>query len=431
MLATGTGTAYTFSLTYDGNGSDGGIVPTDANAYTAGDEVTVATPGTMSRNGYTFSGWNTARDGNGALYFAESSFTMGSEDVTLYAQWSTIAVQSVSLNTNTASVEAGQTYVFTLTIQPSNATNKTVSWSSSNTGVAQVDGSGSVMTFSPGETTITVTTDDGARTDSATLTVLSVPIDVSGIVSSDTTWSAGNRYRLTDDVQVAYGSTLTIQPGVEVIGQNYSLQIYGRLAATGTSNSRIQLNDLETILKGTNSANAEINVAYAKIDGGAFLPATGNATYGSVHLHDSIVKTISYVYVWYPVADSSFERNIFLDSGGISIGRRDTVTVYVRNNVFSNSSGDHGEIYAVENWASYNSSATIVEYNTFLDTDQIALRLPSGHTDAAITATNNYWNTTDTSTIESMIFDNNDDLDSAGSIPYSPFLTSPQPTHFK
>ena len=84
----------------------------------------------------------------------------------------------------------------------------------------------------------------------------------------------------------------------------------------------------------------------------------------------------------------------------------------IRNNVFYKQSSN----FAVENWASYNSSETIVEYNSFMSTDRIALRLPSGYNNAKMTAINNYWNTADTSVIDNMIFDKNDDLGSSGEV---------------
>ena len=76
-----------YTVTYDGNGSDGGEVPIDTNDYETGDTVTVKDAGTMTRNGYSFDGWNTAADGSGTAYVAGDTITIGSADVTLYAQW--------------------------------------------------------------------------------------------------------------------------------------------------------------------------------------------------------------------------------------------------------------------------------------------------------------------------------------------------------
>lgn len=77
----------TFSVTYDGNGFDGGSVPEDANRYREGATVATKQPGTMSRSGATFAGWNTAVDGGGDSYGAGATFEMPANDVTFFAQW--------------------------------------------------------------------------------------------------------------------------------------------------------------------------------------------------------------------------------------------------------------------------------------------------------------------------------------------------------
>ena len=76
--------ANTYTVTYDGIGSDGGSVPIDGNSYTSGSVVTVlGNTGNLTKSGYTFSGWS-----NGAeTYTAGNTFIMGSADVTLYAIW--------------------------------------------------------------------------------------------------------------------------------------------------------------------------------------------------------------------------------------------------------------------------------------------------------------------------------------------------------
>ena len=76
----------TYTLTYNKNGSDvTGIVPT-GGTYESGDTVTVAGKGTLARNGYTFTGWNTAANGSGTSYAPGDTLTI-TANTTLYAQW--------------------------------------------------------------------------------------------------------------------------------------------------------------------------------------------------------------------------------------------------------------------------------------------------------------------------------------------------------
>ena len=77
-----------YTVTYDDNGSDGGAVPTDSNTYEAGDTVTVlGNTGELVKTGYVFGDWNTAADGSGTGYSADDTFSMGTADMILYAQW--------------------------------------------------------------------------------------------------------------------------------------------------------------------------------------------------------------------------------------------------------------------------------------------------------------------------------------------------------
>jgi uncharacterized repeat protein (TIGR02543 family) len=77
-----------YTVTYNGNGSDGGTVPVDAATYENGEAVTVSdNTGTLTLSGSTFSGWNTAANGSGITYPVGSIFAMGAANVTLYAIW--------------------------------------------------------------------------------------------------------------------------------------------------------------------------------------------------------------------------------------------------------------------------------------------------------------------------------------------------------
>jgi uncharacterized repeat protein (TIGR02543 family) len=100
----------TYSVTYDGNGSESGSVPIDSNAYYEGDSVTV--PGNTNglvRDGFSFAGWNTAADGTGTSYINGDTFTMGAGDVILYARWSPCTAITHVADSQDSSVEASLT----------------------------------------------------------------------------------------------------------------------------------------------------------------------------------------------------------------------------------------------------------------------------------------------------------------------------------
>ena len=86
-----------------------------------------------------------------------------------------IKVTGVSLNKTTTTIETGKTESLTATVAPSNATDKGVTWASSATAVATVDGSGKVTAVKAGTADITVTTKDGSKTATCVLTVTAPP----------------------------------------------------------------------------------------------------------------------------------------------------------------------------------------------------------------------------------------------------------------
>lgn len=80
-----------YNVTFLGNGSDGGAVPT-ALSHMEGETVTVpGNTGGLTNAGKTFFGWNTKADGSGLEYTPAETFIMGAADVSLYAQWQEFA----------------------------------------------------------------------------------------------------------------------------------------------------------------------------------------------------------------------------------------------------------------------------------------------------------------------------------------------------
>jgi len=73
----------------------------------------------------------------------------------------TVAVTDVTLNKTTLLLSRGSTETLTATVTPNNATNKSVTWTSSDTSKATVSTTGEVTAVAEGLATITVTADGG------------------------------------------------------------------------------------------------------------------------------------------------------------------------------------------------------------------------------------------------------------------------------
>lgn len=93
----------------------------------------------------------------------------------------TVAVTGVSLNKSTINLVEGVSETLTATVAPDNATNKAVSWKTSDAAVATVDNSGKVTAVKAGSATITVTTADGSKTATCAVTVTAKEVKVTGI----------------------------------------------------------------------------------------------------------------------------------------------------------------------------------------------------------------------------------------------------------
>jgi uncharacterized repeat protein (TIGR02543 family) len=171
----------------------------------------------------------------------------------------------------------------------------------------------------------------------------------------------------------------------------------------------------------TPSQNHQIVIRFANLVGGSLYAPTGNGIYGSLTLEDSVIINHPYLHIWYPTSPVAIKRNIFKNFGGISMGSSDS-SVTIENNYFDSSCA-----YAVECWAAYNNVEMIVRYNTFEKTSSPRLILPPAYSDSRMDGRNNYWSTTNTAEISTMIFDKNVDLASADYILFQPFLTAPHP----
>ena len=94
-----------------------------------------------------------------------------------------VAVTGISLNQGSVSLEVGGSVSLTATVSPSDATDKTVTWSSSNPGVASVS-NGTVNALAEGSATITATA--GGKSAKCEVTVKPKVVEVTGVTLNKT-----------------------------------------------------------------------------------------------------------------------------------------------------------------------------------------------------------------------------------------------------
>lgn len=96
-----------------------------------------------------------------ALFIAAGSSDISSKFVELHPKdnSSTVYVEEIKINSDDFEIDEGQSKTLAATVSPSSATNKTVTWSSSNAEVASINPSTGVLTaVKPGNVKITATT---------------------------------------------------------------------------------------------------------------------------------------------------------------------------------------------------------------------------------------------------------------------------------
>lgn len=135
----------------------------------------------------------------------ESSIANNDFDV-IYAP---IAVESISLNTSTLSLEYGQTAQLVATVYPSNAFNKDVHFVSDSTDVATVDDNGNIITVGSGTAIITAITDDGDYIAQCQVTV-SVKVKSVELDQKDITVNVGNTITLVANINPDVASDKTV-----------------------------------------------------------------------------------------------------------------------------------------------------------------------------------------------------------------------------
>lgn len=184
---------------------------------------------------YNDSNWTKTTDGsfkvNLTQFSGKKSFSIWAKLVTgtntyydqeIYSMNGTkpteVSVTSVSLNKSTLDIKVGETATLTATINPTNATNKNVTWKSDNTQIATVDTAGKVTAIKEGTAKITVKTKDGNHTATCIVTVSKND----GIVWTD---PSNIKFTVTEDFYLKV-------TGLKEDGKYYGFISNGKIAPT-------------------------------------------------------------------------------------------------------------------------------------------------------------------------------------------------------
>ncbi|MFT8314008.1 MAG: C1 family peptidase [Clostridium sp.] len=114
---------------------------------------------------------------------------------------SKVSVKGISLNSSFLNINVNSTAKLSSSISPSNATNKNVSWSSSNSKIATVDNSGNVKGILPGKAVITVKSQDGNFAAQCT-------VNVKGTIAVNSVSFGSRPVNINSDFRFTFPSTI-------------------------------------------------------------------------------------------------------------------------------------------------------------------------------------------------------------------------------
>jgi uncharacterized protein YjdB len=202
------------------NAMDGTVVWSSSNT-----QVATVSAGTV-----------TALKPGAATITATAGDKKGTCSVTVLAK--VFPVTGVTLDITGKELAEGETVTLKATVSPDNATNKNVSWSSSNNAVATVGQNGKVTAVAKGTATITVTTADGNKTATCKVTVIAKVASVS-LNKSALTLNIGDEETLiatitpsnADDQAVSWSSS---NNAVAAVDQNGKVKAVAKGTATIT-----------------------------------------------------------------------------------------------------------------------------------------------------------------------------------------------------
>ena len=242
-----------------------------------------------------------------------------------------VSVTGVSLNKTSLSLVEGGSESLTATISPDNATNKAVSWKSSDTGVATVDGSGKVTAVKAGSTTITVTTTDGGKTATCSVTVTSKTVSVTGVKldNGKLELKAGETAQLTATVEPSDASDKSLE-WTSSDAKIATVDASGKVTAVGVGSATITVKTKD----GGKTATCAVTVAPVAVEGVTVDPAKSEVVEGNtVQLKATVSPADAAQEVEWTSSDSDIAT---VDKNGlVTTIKPGTVYIVVRSKAYT------------------------------------------------------------------------------------------------
>ncbi len=232
----------------------------------------------------------------------------------------TVAVTGVTLAPTSATLTLGETETVTLipTVLPNDATDKSVTWSSSNEAVATVT-DGVVTAVAAGEATITVTTTDGAKTATCAVTVAAPAASTYTVTLKEGTDDADN-WTITP----AEATTTGVAAGTEVKATYGGTKKVKSVKAVKKAKPAATVTTAPTAKTGVKAGEDVAIVNEGAAEGGTMMymvnatqPASTDGFSATVPTAEGL--TAGTYYVWYYVKADDSHTDSEISASGIEV----------------------------------------------------------------------------------------------------------------
>ena len=233
---------------------------------------------------------------------------------------------------------------------------------------------------------------------------------VGGIIATNTRWTISESpYVVQSGVQIAEDATLTIDAGVTVTSA--SIQVFGRLVATGTESNPVMFRSA-TIASASRNYHGEMQFEYCDFQNSYI--GQPSRSLGSISIRHSILQNVGDLYLEMPIGSCVFSHNIFDSCIGIACMTAGE-SVVIEDNLFYNN------LSPITSLRAYPPSKILITGNAFFGRGAM-VGYEAVYRDGFIVATNNYWGTSDVTAIDGMVLDAKDSLIFPGVIDLQPIL---------